>query len=308
MRRSFVRVLTELAEDDDRIVLLTADLGFSVLEDFAERFPERFFNVGVAEQNMVGLATGLAEAGFVPFVYSIATFASMRCYEFVRNGPVLHRLPVRVIGVGGGFEYGEAGPTHHALEDVGIMRLQPGLAVVCPADHEQAASALRATWDRPGPIYYRIGKNETATVPGLGGRFRFGRCERLGEGQDALILAMGALTTVAAEAADVLGSRGVRASVAVVSTVNPPPDDLADLVAPHRIVCTVEGHYTVGGLGSLVSEVVAGRGLGCRVIRCGVACEPGDTGSEAYLYGSAGLSSDDLVETVLHAVGPAVVS
>src|SRR5262249_21341178 len=123
MRATFVRTLGELADRDPRILLLTADLGYTVLEPFAERFPDRFFNVGVAEQNMVGLATGLADAGFLPFLYSIATFASLRAYEFVRNGPVFHRLAVRIVGVGGGFEYGPAGPTHHALEDVGVMRI-----------------------------------------------------------------------------------------------------------------------------------------------------------------------------------------
>ena len=107
VRATFVRTLVELAEEDERIVLLTGDLGFTVVEPFAERFPDRFFNVGVAEQNMVGVATGLAEAGFVPFVYSIATFATLRPYEFIRNGPVLHHLPVRVVGVGGGLEYGD---------------------------------------------------------------------------------------------------------------------------------------------------------------------------------------------------------
>src|SRR5690242_10172481 len=138
MRQAFTKALTHIAENDPRIVLLTADLGYTVLEPFAERFPDRFFNVGVAEQNMVGLATGLAESGFIPFVYSIATFACLRPYEFIRNGPVLQRLPVRIVGVGGGFEYGPAGPTHHAVEDVGVLRLQPGLAVVCPADYQQA--------------------------------------------------------------------------------------------------------------------------------------------------------------------------
>src|SRR5262245_38381869 len=101
-----------------------------VLEPFAERFPARFINVGVAEQNMVGLATGLAEAGYLPFVYSIAPFAALRPYEFIRNGPVLHRLPVRIVGVGGGFDYGVAGPSHHGLEDVGVMRVQPGLTLI----------------------------------------------------------------------------------------------------------------------------------------------------------------------------------
>src|ERR671918_1869880 len=206
MRRSFVRALTEIADADPRVVLLTGDLGFSVIEDFADRHPGRFWNVGVAEQNMVGLATGLAEDGFVPFVYSIVTFASMRAYEFIRNGPVMHRLPVRIVAVGGGFEYGEAGPTHHGLEDVGIMRIQPGLTVLCPADHQQARAALRSTWDLPGPVYYRIGKNDRATVPGLDGRFALGRSERVAEGDDALILSMGALGGSAVQASRLLAA------------------------------------------------------------------------------------------------------
>src|SRR5206468_2385099 len=139
MRRSFVDTLIELAECDPRVVLLTGDLGFMVVEPFVERFPDRFFNMGVAEQNMVGVATGLAEAGFIPYVYSIVTFATLRPYEFIRNGPVLHQLPVRIVGVGGGYGYGPAGPTHHGVEDIGVMRMQPGLAVIAPADNRQAA-------------------------------------------------------------------------------------------------------------------------------------------------------------------------
>src|SRR5438132_5331459 len=122
MRRTFVQTLADLAAQDPRIVVLTGDLGFMALEPFSERFAERFLNVGVAEQNMVGMATGLAEAGFIPFVYSIATFAALRPIEFIRNGPVLHRLPVRIVGMGMGFEYGHAGHTHHAVEDVAALR------------------------------------------------------------------------------------------------------------------------------------------------------------------------------------------
>src|SRR5687767_5357547 len=155
MRESFIDALSELASNDRRVLLLTADLGYTVLERFADRNPDQFFNVGVAEQNMVGLATGLAEAGFIPFVYSIATFATLRAYEFIRNGPVLHRLPVRIVGVGGGFEYGSAGATHYALEDVGALRMQPDLCLIAPADFEQADRALRATWNLSSPVYYR---------------------------------------------------------------------------------------------------------------------------------------------------------
>src|SRR5438067_3211269 len=159
MRRAFTNTLVELAEHDPRIMLLTGDLGYLALEPFSERFPDRFFNVGVAEQNMVGLATGLAEAGYVPFVYSITPFATLRPYEFIRNGPILHHLPVRIVGVGGGFEYSHAGLTHHGLEDVGVMRVQPGMGVIAPADHEQTVTAMEATWDLPGPVYYRLGKD-----------------------------------------------------------------------------------------------------------------------------------------------------
>src|SRR5262245_6295267 len=150
MRATFVRTLVEIAENDPRVMLLTGDLGFMALEPFFDKFNSRSFNVGVAEQNMVGLATGLAEAGFIPFAYSIVTFATLRPYEFIRNGPILHRLPVRIVGMGGGFEYGAAGPTHHGLEDVGVLRVQPGITIIAPADHEQARNAILATWDLPG--------------------------------------------------------------------------------------------------------------------------------------------------------------
>ena len=131
MRRAFVNTLVDLATQDTRIILLTGDLGFMALEPFAEKFPGRFINAGVAEQNMVGLATGLAEAGFVPFVYSIMPFAVLRPYEFIRNGPIHHQSQVRIVGIGAGLEYSHQGNTHYGLEDVGIMRIQPGLTFLC---------------------------------------------------------------------------------------------------------------------------------------------------------------------------------
>ncbi|HLH26556.1 MAG TPA: transketolase C-terminal domain-containing protein [Chloroflexota bacterium] len=301
MRSTFVRTLCELADRDPRVVFLTGDLGYTVVEPFAERHPDRFFNVGVAEQNMVGLATGLAESGFIPFVYSIATFACLRPYEFIRNGPVLHHLPVRIVGVGGGFEYGPAGPTHHAVEDVGVMRLQPGLAVVCPADYQQAAAALRATWDLPGPVYYRLGKDERSTVPGLDGRFMLGRAEQVREGDDLVVLAMGALAGDAVAAADALREQGVSAAVVVVASLSPPPvEDLVALLSRYRLAVTAEAHYVIGGLGSLVSEVVAERALPCRVVRCGLRTAldlPG--GGEQYLARAHGISCETLVQMAL---------
>ncbi len=304
MRRSFVRTLIELAERDPRVVLLTGDLGFMVFEPFIERFPDRFFNLGVAEQNMVGVATGLAEAGFVPFTYSIATFASLRAYEFIRNGPVFHQLPVRIVGVGGGFEYGTAGPSHHGTEDIAVMRALPGMTVIAPADHAQAATAVRACWDLPGPLYLRLGKDDHVVVPGLDGRFRLGRAEVVRDGDDVAIIAMGAIAAEVSAAAAALAGGGIEATVVVVASVSPAPvDDLIEVVDRFATVVTVEAHSVVGGLGSLVSEVVAERGRSCRVVRCGVrSAGDGTGGGEAYLNNRHGLSCDALVQTAREAL------
>jgi transketolase len=303
MRGTFVTTLVELAERDPRILLLTADLGFTVIEPFAERFPHRFFNIGVAEQNMVGIATGLAEAGYVPYVYSIATFATLRPYEFIRNGPVHQRLQVRVVGVGGGFDYGTNGPSHHALEDLALMRAQPGIAVIAPADFEQARAALLATHDLAGPVYFRLGKDDTSRIDALGGRFRLGRAEAIGSGGDLLLVTTGSIARNVVTAADALAGRGVEATVLVAAGIAPPPAaDLAEALEQFDVAVTVEAHYVNGGLGSLVCEVAAEHGLPCRIVRCGVReLEPGRSGSEAYLNETHGLSVEKLVATCLSA-------
>ncbi len=304
MRRAFLETLVELAYQEPRIMLLTGDLGYSVLEPFAMAFPDRFLNVGVAEQNMVGLATGLAEAGFLPFVYSIATFVTLRPYEFIRNGPILHQFPVRIVGVGGGVEYGHNGASHYGLEDVGVMRLQPGIAVVAPADHVQARTALLATWDLPGPVYYRLGKDDTTVVPGLAGRFELGRAQVIRQGADLVLIAMGSVANEVVVAAEKLNTQGIACTVIVVASLNPPPvADLIEVLTRFSVALTIEAHYPIGGVGSLVSEIVAEHRLNCRVQRCGIRATPnGVSGSQAYLYGVHGLSSEKLVETAHRAV------
>lgn len=304
MRVALVKTLVELATTDPRIMLLTGDLGYTVLEPFADKFPERFLNVGVAEQNMVGIATGLAEAGYIPFLYSIVTFASLRPYEFIRNGPILHQLPVRIAGIGGGFEYGHAGPTHHGLEDVGVLRVQPGITLVAPADHQQARTAIQATWDMPGPVYYRLGKDDRTTIPELEGRFELGRVQTLCEGKDIVMVAMGPLAGEALAAAKTLAQQGIGCTVVVVACLNPAPvADLVNILSRFRVALTVEAHYIVGGVGSLVSEVVAESGIRCRVVRCGVRTTPdGVGGSQRYLQGMHGLSSEALVRTAIEAM------
>jgi transketolase len=297
MRGAFARTLTELAREDERIFLLTGDLGYMALEPFAEEFPSRFMNVGVAEQNMVGIATGLAEAGYLPFVYSIVTFATLRPYEFIRNGPVLHHLPVRIVGVGGGMEYGHNGASHYGLEDIAVMRTQPGMTVIAPADHQQTANALKKTYDRQGPIYYRLGKDDRLTVPGLDGRFALAKLESIGAGRDLLIITTGGVASEAVAAARLLSEDTIKSRVAIVSSFNPGPDEeLKNILADYPHVISLEAHFAAGGLSSYVSEIIAENGLKCRLRKCAVTHQPdGFTGSQKYLYDRYGLSAEKLV-------------
>jgi len=305
MRGAFVKGLLELADKEPRIVLLTGDLGFMVLEPFAQRFPERFFNVGAAEQNMMGLATGLAEAGYIPFVYSIATFACFRPYEFIRNGPIRHKLQVRIIAVGDGFAYGPAGTTHHALEDIALMRVQPGITFISPADYKQARNALFKTWNLAGPVYYRLGKDDKTVVPMLNGSFELGKAQLIREGKDLLFISTGSIVSEVAQAAERLSKKGIQSSVLVVASINPAPErDLIKYLSRFKLALTVEENYINGGIGSMVSEIAAGSALRCRVIRCGVKkAQGGKTGSCNYLRHKNKLSCESLVELAMQSSG-----
>lgn len=303
MRRELVENLVQLARQDERIVLLTGDLGFAALEPFSEAFPGRFFNAGVAEQNMVGMATGLAEAGLTPYVYSISSFMSMRPYEFFRNGAVLHSLPVRVIGIGEGVDYGHNGMTHYALEDLALMRVQPGLTLVAPSSSAQVGAVLRAVQPLPGPVYLRISK-QTVVVPELGERFELGRSEQVAEGDDVALVVTGAVTEYAMEASRLLAADGIAASVTVVSSLSPAPvADLIPLLASVRIAISVESHYITGGLGSLLAEVIAENGLRCRLVRTGVRELPlGISGGRDYMHAKLGLSPTRLAAAASQAL------
>jgi transketolase len=303
MRREFVEALVAVAARDESVVLMTGDLGFAVLEPFSERFPDRFFNAGVAEQNMVGMATGLAEAGFTPYVYSISTFASMRAYEFIRNGPVLHSLPVRIVGVGEGADYSHNGMTHYALEDVALMRAQPGLTVATPASSGQVVSLLEAVHATPGPAYIRLSKT-SSSVPGLPDDFQLGHAHRIGTGGDVVIVALGAIASAAVAAAELLSEHGIDATVLVVSSIAPPPvDDLVATLSEAPVALSVEAHYVTGGIGSLVAEVIAENALRCRLVRVGVRQTPvGMSGSAAYMNEQLGLSPRRIAATVMGAL------
>lgn len=305
MRQAFVKALCGLAAADERILLLTGDLGYMALEPFREFFPARFFNVGVAEQNMIGVATGLAEAGYIPYAYSIATFAALRPFEFIRNGPVLHQLPVRVIGMGMGFNYGYAGPSHYALEDIGILRTLPGLTVVIPADSAQAEAAIEQTRAVSGPIYYSLSKDDKSVVPGLDGRFSLGRIQTIGEGSDLAIVAMGSIAIEAVAAARDLERLGMRSTVMVVSNFSPDPtEDLAVELSRFSHVISVEAQTISGGLASLIGQVVACHGLSCRLSPLAVTTSPDcRSGSESDCWRRHGLDRTAIVERGLSILG-----
>lgn len=297
MRGAFISALADAALEDERIVLLTGDLGFMVVEKFARAHTDRFVNVGVAEANMVGIATGLARRGFVPFCYSIATFATMRAYEQIRNGPVLHRLPVRIVGTGGGFAYGTAGATHHAVEDIGIMRMLAGCSVICPAGDDQAVSALRAVEDWPGAVYVRLAK-DSIRIDELSPKLRIGRVETVFDGAHLLLLTTGAMTRdVIAAAKRLGGEEGIRPTVAVVQCLSPAPvEDLCSLLERFPAAITVEDHNVTGGLGSLVAETAADHGLRTRIKRIGITGDlAARAGSEAYLRRQFSLDVDGIV-------------
>ena len=300
LRKAFIASLCELAAADDRIVLLTGDLGYMALEPFRERFPQRFFNMGVAEQNMIGVATGLAEAGFLPYAYSIGTFASLRPFEFIRNGPVLHQLPVRIVGMGMGFEYGHSGPTHYSLEDIGVMRTLPGLTVVIPADSAQTATAIKRTCNLKGPIYYSLGKDDKISVSCLNGQFDLGKVQLIRDGGNIAILAMGSVAQEAVAAAQDLARQGVEAAVVVVSNFHPDAEQhLASILARFRDVITVEAHTLSGGLAAFAASVIAARGIGCRLQAVGVRTPPdGTSGNQEERWRKHGLDRASIVRHV----------
>jgi len=304
VRVDFVKAVEAALDADPASMFITGDLGFNALEGVATRFGARFLNAGVAEQNMIGVATGLAEAGLIPFAYSIATFVALRALEFIRNGPVFHQLPVRVVGMGMGFEYGHAGPSHHAVEDVAVLRTLPGLGIIVPADSQQTENAIRQTWDADGPLYYSLGKDDKALVAGLNGRFARGRVEAIGHGGDVAVVAMGSIAVEAAAAVEALTRRGVDATLLVVSSFNPDPaDHLADALGGIHHAISLEAQTVSGGLGSFVAAVIASRGLACRLTALAVRTTPdGTCGSQPDRWRKHGLDRESIVVAALAAI------
>ncbi len=258
MRNAFLKELFELAKQDERIMLIVGDLGFGVVTPFMEQLPRQFLNAGVAEQNMTGMAAGMALSGKIAFTYSIANFPTMRCLEHVRNDVCYHNANVKIITVGGGFAYGAMGATHHAIEDLAVMRALPGMMVVAPGDPVEAKAATRAITEYAGPCYLRLGKAGEPIVHQSEIHFELGKAIRMREGSDATLISTGGMLQTAVRTAERLAKEGIQTRLLSTHTVKP-LDTEAVLAAARETgaILTLEEHSILGGLGSAVAEVLA---------------------------------------------------
>jgi len=255
MRNAFAKELKSIAVDDPRIVLLSGDIGNRMFDDYKANYPERFYNCGIAEANMMGMAAGLALCGLRPVVYTIVPFVTTRCLEQIRVDVCYHRAPVVIVGVGGGLSYASLGATHHACEDIALLRMLPEMTVICPGDPAEVRLALRAALGHPGPVYLRLGKKGEPDVHRQPPAFEIGKGIVLREGQDGTILSTGNLLPLAMETADRLENDNVSCRVVSMHTVKPLDTELlAKVCRSHQCVVTLEEHSLYGGLGGAVSE------------------------------------------------------
>lgn len=308
MRNAFADEITKLAALDPRVVLLSGDIGNNLFNKFKANAPTRFYNCGVAEANMVGMAAGLAMSGLRPVAYTITPFLVSRTIEQIRVDVCYHDQPVVLVGVGGGFSYARLGATHHSCEEVAMLRMLPNMSVVCPGDAWEVRGAIRAALRHPGPVYIRIGKKGEPVVHAAMPDFQLGRGIVLREGSDVCLLSTGALLPEAAEAARRLGEAGVSTEVVSLHTVKP-----LDLELVHRaferfgLVVTVEEHSRDGGLGGSVAEVLADAGTSrCRLLRIGSPDEFfHETAEQEHVREHYGLDATGIVRKVSAALASA---
>lgn len=311
MRQTCINMVYELARADDRVVFIGSDLSPGLLEGMREQFPDRWYMEGVSEQNVIGMAAGMALDGAIPYVNTIATFITRRCYEQVAVDLCVHDLPVRLIANGGGLVYAPLGPTHEAIEDIAIMRALPNMTVVAPADAEEMKRFMAISLDWPHPIYIRLAKGGDRVVTRPEHGFTIGKAYLLREAEAAksnpvLLVGTGVATTQALQAADILAADGIACHVLHVPTVK--PLDVAaieTLARSSRLVVTVEEHTVIGGLGSAVTDALVERfdGRVPRMRRLGIPdVFASDYGNQEWLMETFGLHGANIADVVRKAL------
>ena len=309
MRDAFIRTLTELAPQRPDILLLSGDLGFGVLNDYIERFPRQFLNVGVAEQNMSGLAAGLALEGHTVFTYSIGNFPTLRCLEQIRNDICYHGANVKIVCVGGGMSYGAVGFSHHATEDLAILRALPNILVFSPGDLWEAAEASRFLAGHRGPAYLRLDKSTAPATHHPGETFQPGKIRTVRTGADVTLAATGGILGEALQAADLLSGAGVSCRVLSVHTVKPlDADTLTTAALETGGIVSIEEHSIAGGLGGAIAETLMEAGVFPRFfIRMGLHNTFSSVvGSQQYLRKVYSLDAPSIVRAVSAKLGAAL--
>ena len=304
MRDTFVRTLIELAKDNKDIELVTGDLGFGVLKPYWEQLPNQFINAGIAEQNMTTVAAGMALEGKTVFTYSIGNFPTIRCLEQIRNDCAYHHANVKIVCVGGGFVYGSLGMSHHATEDIALLRALPDVTVVCPGDLVEAEEATKAISNHPGTCYLRLGRGGEKRVHDKIDKFEIGKAIKIRECINSptkvAIFSTGAILDATTDAANELETLGIGVEQYSFPTVKPlDVNVIQDCAERLDYIITVEEHNIVGGFGSAVAEVMAENSSKAKLVRIGLNDEYCTiVGSQQYLREKYGMSADKIVEKV----------
>jgi len=297
-REVYGKKMAEIGSKDERIVVLTADLMRSNRTgDFQKAHPERFFNIGIAEQNMMGIAAGLALDGKIPFVSTMATFATMRACEQVRTDICYANLPVRIVATHGGLTTG-AGPTHYGQEDLAIMRSLPNITVIAPGDPNQIGKVVEAAIDWEGPMYIRIGRGGEPIVYQEEYEYKIGKAITINDGNDLTLIATGSIVFHAVMAAEKLAKEGIAARVIDMHTIKPLDREVVIKAAQETgAIITAEDHTIFGGLGSAVAEVLADEGIACKFKRLGIPDLFAGYGEPEYLYNLYGYDAEGIYKT-----------
>jgi len=302
MRQTALNMVYELAKRDPRVVFIGSDLGPDTLKQLKAERPNQFFMEGVSEANIVTMAAGLALEGKIPYINTIATFLTRRCFEQIVLDLGLHKTKVRLIASGGGLVYAPLGPTHLATDDIAILRAVPNMTILAPADAEEMRRLMLQTPDVDGPVYIRLGKGGDPIVSRADLPCEIGKAIPLREGRDALVVATGICLQVALEAAAALEKQGISAGVLHVHTLKPlDAAAILEKVAPVPVILTIEEHTLMGGLGSAVAEIIAEAGFnpGKRFKRLGIPdVFPDQYGSQAGLMNRYGIAAPQVTETV----------
>lgn len=302
MRSSFIVTLTKLAKINKDVFLLTGDLGYSVFEDFKREFPDRFFNIGIAEQNMIGVASGLALSGKIVFVYSIIPFVTLRCYEQIRNDLCMQNLNVKIVGMGAGLHYGSSGPTHHALDDINIMRSLPNMTILIPSSPLETERAMKESVKQDGPFYIRLGKAENLLADVNQSEISLGKGVLVQQGKDITIVSCGSILQRACDIAKELKSRNISTRVINIRSIKPMDKDIILSAAKEtNFIFVLEEHSLIGGLGSVVAEILAESSYNGFFKRLALPDKfIKEAGSRDYLLARHGLSLQQLTETILN--------